>query len=804
LPGSLLVPRCFRFAWFLVALPPLACSLATSVRGQFVVPPPPPSQLGAATIDEIEQATRAHLEQAQRFLAAEQWAEAVETVRRVMDTDGERLIALSDAADAPFLRFVTIRQYCQALMSRWSATARPALLRYRSELDPLAERWYQAAAEELDEQRLLDIVNQLFVTRRGDDALLLLGELALERGDYVQARSYFERISPALRAPALPATNDPAPGRPLWLAIPSADDATAWDTLRGALQQPPLLMAWPAYPDTDLDLAAVRARLVLVSVLERDTMRAEKELALLKTLHPDARGEMGGAIRPYAEALDELLIAEGESAGRPARDGWPTFAGSPSRQRIAEQAIDIGGRPLWRLPLPPEDATEDELATNHWRVAEDREATLPYFPVVSGRRVLIAQRNRLRAVDLYTGERLFGIPAARNAEDATRDVRSGSIYEAPTAPQIPLQHSAPKMGVARYSAMLHGSWLFARMGPFETRRTPLTTLSMTQPSFLVGLDLDAEGRLLPGFPRSAEGPDWAFEGSPLCDGRHLFVGLRRQDEVRVEAHVACYDVFSGRMLWKKQVCAAETPGQGRADEITHNLLTLDAGRLYYNTNLGVVACLSADDGQMQWLVRYPRSVYPPRPGQRAAHYHRAMTPALVHHDLVFVAPSDCDRLFALDAASGQQLWATAAQMATDVVHLLGVAEGQLIAGGDQLYWFDAYRGTLTAQFPPSNRQSAGFARATPRGYGRGVLAAGQVYWPTIDAIHVFHARPASTAGGGMPIPARAPMNLQLYGLRGGNLVVAEDVLLIAGAEELVALNPYGRIPKSMRHETGAE
>jgi hypothetical protein len=88
LPGSLLVPRCFRFAWFLVALPPLACSLATSVRGQFVVPPPPPSQLGAATIDEIEQATRAHLEQAQRFLAAEQWAEAVETVRRVMDTDG--------------------------------------------------------------------------------------------------------------------------------------------------------------------------------------------------------------------------------------------------------------------------------------------------------------------------------------------------------------------------------------------------------------------------------------------------------------------------------------------------------------------------------------------------------------------------------------------------------------------------------------------------------------------------------------------------------------------------------------------
>ena len=42
-------------------------------------------------------------------------------------------------------------------------------------------------------------------------------------------------------------------------------------------------------------------------------------------------------------------------------------------------------------------------------------------------------------------------------------------------------------------------------------------------------------------------------------------------------------------------------------EITHNLLTLTGGTLYYNTNLGAVAALSADDGRLLWVSLYPRA-----------------------------------------------------------------------------------------------------------------------------------------------------------------------------------------------------
>ena len=62
----------------------------------------------------------------------------------------------------------------------------------------------------------------------------------------------------------------------------------------------------------------------------------------------------------------------------------------------------------------------------------------------------------------------------------------------------------------------------------------------------------------------------------------------RKSDVRPQAHVACFDAETGRRRWRTMICAAETPGGGQTDEITHNLLTLEQGTLYYNTNLGAV------------------------------------------------------------------------------------------------------------------------------------------------------------------------------------------------------------------------
>jgi outer membrane protein assembly factor BamB len=184
--------------------------------------------------------------------------------------------------------------------------------------------------------------------------------------------------------------------------------------------------------------------------------------------------------------------------------------------------------------------------------------------------------------------------------------------------------------------------------------------------------------------------------------------------------------------------------------------------------------LRAEDGQIQWLMRYPRR--PASEGEpygSLRHVYRDVTPCMVYKDWVFVAPGDCDQVFALDAGTGLLQWVVDAPAAVDIVHLLGVGQGHLIASGSRLYWIDVHSGELAASFPGRTQEDT-------RGYGRGLLAGDLVYWPTVGRIHVFRQ-----SG---PRQVRQPIDLAPLGLRGGNLVLVEDSLLIAGSERLTALD----------------
>src|SRR5207247_6543100 len=140
-------------------------------------------------------------------------------------------------------------------------------------------------------------------------------------------------------------------------------------------------------------------------------------------------------------------------------------------------------------------------------------------------------------------------------------------------------------------------------------------------------------------------------------------------------------------------CSSSTLGGGEVDEITHLLVTQDGDRLYVNTSAGAVVAIRTDNGQLLWLVKYPRSAARSgNPDQREHHLFRDLTPCLAWKDLLIVAPADCDRIFALYSATGQVAWALAPGAADDAIHLLGVADDTLLASGNSLYWIDAYQG----------------------------------------------------------------------------------------------------------------
>jgi len=664
-------------------------------------------------LDRADSAVLSQLERVDACLDDEQWDEAIETLRRLMENSDGKLLGVTQK------RYVGLRDWVHL---RLASLPSEALKLYRGRVDPLAQEWYESGMASGERRMLERVVRQAFASSWGDDAMMALGEMALESGDYAAARWYWQRIVPA----ELPSNAKPI---------------------------------WPGYPDTQLDLAAVRARLVLVSILEGSTARAADDLAQFVRLHPDARGRLGGQEANYVEALRSLL-AESKSWPAVGVDAnWPTFAGSPRRNKIAPRLIDVG-KVAWRVPLRKVAAAPSFLGASDTPPGAPR-ALLSYHPVLVGNLLLFNNRLSISALDVRTGQAAWG----SHSTAIYRDELDGALHDI---------HNPPgTLGVPRFSMTVFADKLFARMGSSVTGR-PQQSTSVYRPGYLVCLDLAAEGRLQ---WKITPQKGWTFEGSPLGDGANVYVGMRRND-IRPQAFVACFDAQTGKHRWRRFICGADTPAQGMLHESTHNLLTLSGEMLYYNTNLGAVAAIATSDGRLKWVSLYPRQTHG-NLSKLGQHWRRDLNPCLYDRGNLLVAPADSPRVFAFDAASGQMLWQSGSELA-DVTHLLGASNDHLIAGGDKLYWIDlngANAGRISHVWPQGREKL---------GYGRGLLAGDSVLWPTREKIYIFDQKTARQ---------RKVIELQPRAVSGGNLLVAQGRLLIAGGTELVGFDIYAPTTK---------
>jgi len=742
------------------------------------------AQLADAQVDEAGNDVRAWLEHVQEFLKDQQWSDAVESLRRVLENRGDRLIETPVDPQwqaLGFTAYVPLSEYCQRQLAAWHAHAPQALALYREQVQPVASRAYDEAIAQGSESRLQRVADELLLSAVGDQALLRLGEMALERGNYTLARRHWESIHPQLRVfPAAAQVLQCAAGCSWWSALHGRDWQARWPALAATFAQPPGPITWLAYPDSEIPVAAVRARLVLVSLLEGSFERAQLELELMRRLDPEATGTLGQRSGKLVEVLTELLDRARGWPDPPRPAGWVTFAGSPTRNGIAPQAVDVALRPVWRVTLPRMDDGQDRLSRNQARVGERADALLPYHVAAEQGVVYIGQPDALRAVRIEDGLPRWPVPpAARTSSSTDADIvfqGSANVLEA-------IPQRSGHSGVPRCTVTVDQGRLFARLGAAWTGAGDQFRLREDQRSFLIGLDL-ATQKLL--FDRiKPDEPGWEFESAPLARGARLYASLRRRDPASAQVKVVCYSADTGRLIWDREIVRGEVISDVLF-EWPNNLLSLCDDTLYYNTNLGVVAALRVEDGRIRWLCRYRRSgVSDDDPGIVDRHFLRDMTPCVIDRGTVFAAPADCDRLVALDAGFGNVLWNTPAGMATDVVHLLGVAQGRLVASGDYLYWIDASSGAVARQFPAPHDVARGHAGPVLRGLGRGVLAGGAVYWPTQQRIYVFDQQSGRQV--------RQPIELAFLGLQGGNLVFHDGVLLLAMADALVAFNASGRL-----------
>lgn len=711
--------------------------IAPQARGQFA----PSSRFelsDSVYVDEPESAARAHLEQVKAYLQSEQWDEAIDVLRQVAERYGDKLVKRPDLPDAvplaaPVTQYSNVRDYCQ-----WQLSTLPpaALAIYRGRVDGRAEQAYREAVAARDRRALERMIEQHLCSSWGDDALLACGDLALEEADFSTARGAWQRI---LREP---------------LATPTAGGQ---------------LVRRLVYPDSPLPPADIAARLILVSILEHDLDRAQAELSDFTRQYPTSVGRLGGREVQFASMLSSLLAASREWPATPEADDWTTFGGAPSRNRVVQHEIDIGAI-VWRAKLKQFAADEHQSLDMSGRLrnfGDERPRKprwlLSYHPVCIEDLILVNTQDQILAFDRHSGR-----PAWNG--------KSEVIYREDTDQFAGQPSRLSIFGAPRFTMSSCNGLLFARMG------SPVTTYGSEMqrrsgPGYLVCLDLRAEGRLVwklyPEF--TPDDGQWAFEGSPVCDGENVYVAVRHSD-VRPQSHVACYEAHTGRLRWMRYLCAAETPGSGQKDESTSNLLTLDGHHLYVNTNLGAVAALDARDGTIEWLTVY-RTPQSGDLGHPALHFRRDLNPCIAYRGRLFVAPSDSEGIFAFDATSGDLLWES--PHAADAQQLLGVGGGNLIAAGDRLYWINTATGKLIQRWPDG---------PNPKGYGRGALVGTQVVWPSREEIYLLSQQNGHLEKV-IQLSARHP------GQTGGNVLVDDNYLYIAGSDNLTCYSHYSQ-PRS--------
>jgi outer membrane protein assembly factor BamB len=142
--------------------------------------------------------------------------------------------------------------------------------------------------------------------------------------------------------------------------------------------------------------------------------------------------------------------------------------------------------------------------------------------------------------------------------------------------------------------------------------------------------------------RRAVGPGW---GSVSGVGDRIFTQEQRfENEV-----VACYDLKSGRPLWRHEEEARHADGpSGAGPRATP---TFHEGKLYALGATGVLVCLDAGSGKLAWKADVPELT-----GGKQPVFGCACSP-LVHKGKVYIMPGvKGPALLALDAGTGKKLW----------------------------------------------------------------------------------------------------------------------------------------------------
>jgi outer membrane protein assembly factor BamB len=609
--------------------------------------------------------TRKRLTEAQQKLTNGKPEEVASDLQKILEESGDDLVLVKDHHFQPARRLV--HQYLAALPA-------DTLTTYRNRIEEPAQKLLDAGRKNRDPQPLRELLDRYFVSRPAESALLLLGELAFERGDFIEADQHWRKLLPDRAA----------------------------DELK--------------YPAPKTPVAVVQAKLIMARLFAGDHQRASAELAQFRKDHPTATGLLAGVNGVYADTLARMLEAPPRVPTE--TTGWTTFAGHSSRDGKPDSPLPYrwGGRVTWKTPIPREGGMNKSLPLPP-SITPSR--SLVFHPVVLGDYAYLADAGRIFRFHLKTG-----------------DARQALHYEhLKIPPEFRSDRDATALSVPctlpiEFTLTVGNGKLLARLGPVVLPDGSDQDVKIR--TYLVAMEpkphlnppagestLIATWQVSPPVPK---GIPAVWEGAPAyADGR-LYASFVRWESSRIITAIACYSEPGGeKPLWVADVCDSDANRAGGAKH-RDELLTVAGSNVIYTSHTGVTLAVNAATGKPAWAFRNPSPLRPPTSSPRA------LSPPLYSDGRVFLAPADGDTVFALDADSGRPLWSSAPELQME--HLLGVSRGHLIATmhspSKGIRGFDVATGR--------SQEPNGWLVEGPGSFGRGIVDDHLILWPTQSGI----------------------------------------------------------------------
>ncbi len=271
------------------------------------------------------------------------------------------------------------------------------------------------------------------------------------------------------------------------------------------------------------------------------------------------------------------------------------------------------------------------------------------------------------------------------------------------------------------------------------------------------------------------------DASPMVHGNRVFVVARRRRSFGFEdCHLHGFDAAAGTLLFRTHLGCASTGMLGSRIG-TMSIPAAQADTIYVCTNLGTIAAVTASTGSVRWLRIYERDGTGAGPGGGWAARERMpweVNPVLVSDGRLICHPSDSQFVFVLSAPSGDLLRTVPVAEFGPAPMILGVRGELLCAAGTHVGCADLsnaqmrFRAELPAEMPL---------------HGRGAWVGRHLWIPTRGQLLRYYVEDGSRTESSWG-----------QSLEGGNLLVTDHQVLVAGGKDISAHVRKSEIWNSLR------